>query len=147
MKDPILCLIVGSIPVAVIFIAINVILDNINGAENIHMISWVTYFSICLFLMVTVQLAVTVNYMLLCYEEYRWWWKIWTYSASTGFFSFLVMLNYFLWDLKVDSIQTMIIYWVGCTMVCVVVGLMTSAACITVTFQFNLFIYSNIKSD
>ena len=54
MKDPILCLIVGSIPVEVIFIAINVILDNINGAENIHMISWVTYFSICLFLMVTV---------------------------------------------------------------------------------------------
>ena len=54
MKDPILCLIVGSLPVAVIFIAINVILDNINGAENIHMISWVTYFSICLFLMVTV---------------------------------------------------------------------------------------------
>ena len=54
MRDPVLCLIVGAIPVAVIFIAINVILDNINGAENIHMISWVTYFSICLFLMVTV---------------------------------------------------------------------------------------------
>ena len=54
MKDSILCLVVGSVPVAVIFIAINVILDNINGAENIHMISWITYFSLCLFLLVAV---------------------------------------------------------------------------------------------
>ena len=104
MKDSILCLVVGSIPVAVVFFEINVILDSINGAENIHMISWITYFAICLFLLVAVQLAVTVNYMLLCYEEYRWWWKVWTYSASTGFFTFLVMLNYLLWDLQIDSI-------------------------------------------
>ena len=72
--------------------------------------------------------------MLLCYEEYRWWWRVWTYAASTGFFSFLVMLNYLLWDLQVDTLTTLIIYWVGCSLVCTVVGLMTGAACVTTAF-------------
>ena len=52
MRDGILTLVVGVIPVAVIIFEIQMILDNINGAENIHMISWFMYFAFALFLVV-----------------------------------------------------------------------------------------------
>ena len=147
MKDGILCLIVGAVPVAVIVFEIQLILDNINGAENIHMISWFMYLAFALFLVVAVQLAVSVNYLLLCFEEYRWWWKIWAYSSSTGVFIFLILLNYLLWDLQVDTYTTLLTYWVFSALVCTLVGLTTGAACVLAAFRFNMFLYSNIKTD
>ena len=54
MRDGILTCFVGAIPVAVIIFEIQIILDNINGAENIHMVSWFMYFAIALFLVVAV---------------------------------------------------------------------------------------------
>ena len=54
MRDGILTLIVGILPVAAIIFEIKLILDNINGAENIHMISWFMYFAFGLFLVVAV---------------------------------------------------------------------------------------------
>ena len=54
MRDGILTLVVGAIPVAVIIFEIKIILDSINGAENIHMISWFMYFAFALFLVVAV---------------------------------------------------------------------------------------------
>ena len=54
MRDGVLTLIAGLIPVIVIVFEIQVILDNINGAENIHTLFWITYFAIALFLVVAV---------------------------------------------------------------------------------------------
>ena len=54
MRDGILTVAVGAIPVAVIIFEIKIILDSINGAENIHMISWFMYFAFALFLVVAV---------------------------------------------------------------------------------------------
>ena len=54
MRDGVLALVVGAIPVAVIIFEIKLILDSINGAENIHMISWFMYFAFALFLVVAV---------------------------------------------------------------------------------------------
>ena len=147
MKDGTLCLLVGAVPVAVIIFEIQLILDNINGAENIHMISWFMYFAFALFLVVAVQLAVSVNYMLLCFEEYRWWWKVWAYGSSTGVFIFLVLLNYLLWDLQVDTYTTLVTYWVFSGLLCTLVGLTTGSACVLAAFRFNMFLYSNIKND
>lgn len=147
MKDGTLCLIVGAIPVAVIILEIQLILDNINGAENIHMISWFMYFALALFLVVVVQLAVSINYLLLCWQEYRWWWRVWIYGSSTGVFIFLVLLNYLLWDLQVDTYTTLWTYWVFSGLICSAVGLTTGSACVLAAFKFNLFLYSNIKID
>jgi len=147
MRDGILTLVVGAIPVAVIIFEVQIILDNINGAENIHMISWFMYFAIVLFLVVTVQLSIVVNYALLCFEEYRWWWKIFRYGSSTGFFIFLVMINYLLLDLQVQTTTSLATYWIGAAMVSSLIGLMTGAVCLLACWQFNLYIYSNIKAD
>jgi len=147
MRDGILTLVVGAIPVVVIIFEIQIILDNINGPENIHMVSWLMYFAIALYLVVCVQLSIIVNYALLCYEEYRWWWKIWLYSSSTGFFIFLVIINYLLLDLQVATWTSIATYWIGAAMVSGLLGLMTGSVCLLACWQFNLYIYSTIKSE
>jgi len=52
------------------------------------------------FFVVVAEISIMQTYLLICYEEYRWWWRCWLLGASTGFFSMLLLVNFFLLGLK-----------------------------------------------
>lgn len=52
------------------------------------------YVSFVLFLIVTVETALIINYMTLSQEQPAWWWRVWWSSAAIGVQFWLIILFY-----------------------------------------------------
>jgi transmembrane 9 superfamily member 2/4 len=96
---------------------------------------------------VVIEVAIVQNYVTLCWEEYRWWWKTWVSAASTGFWLLMIMVTYLLSETRVTSGYVLLTYLVAASMACVLIGLMAASLALYFTFRFNCYIYSRIKSD
>lgn len=83
----------GIIPVLVIAFEMYQIWSCIKGSSYIYLVYWSFYISCIIFLIVVSQLSIMQTYLLICYEEYRWWWRCWALGASTGVFSLILFIN------------------------------------------------------
>ena len=122
-------------------------MESISGPDSINLIHWFAYICIFVFLIVVVEVAIIQNYVTLCFEEHRWWWRTWLSSASTGFWLFLIVLNQLVFETPIYSVWSFLTYLVAAGLACSLVGLMAASVAMSVTFRFNLYIYSKIKSD
>ena len=119
----------------------------VNGPANIHTMHGMIYIIFILFLVVVVEVAVITNYMTLCMEIAEWWWRIWWGASMIGFYTFVIMLFYMLYDLRVEYFTTLISYAAASALVSSMIALMASALAMVCTFKFNLGIYSRVKLD
>ena len=120
-------------------------MESINGMEYIYFVHWFAYISVFVFLIVVVEVAVIQNYVTLCFEEYRWWWRVYLGSASTGFWLFILMISYLFADTTIDSTLTILTYFVSAGLVCSLIGLMAASVAMIFTLMFNKSIYGLVK--
>lgn len=137
----------GCVPVFVIGFEIYQILYCIRGTAYIYLIYWSFYFGFIVFAVVIAELAVMQTYLVICYEEYRWWWRSWLLGASTGVVSFLLFLNYFLLAMKADQLATFVVYTVYCALFSAALGLMSGSIALLSSFVFNLKIFESARRD
>jgi transmembrane 9 superfamily protein 2/4 len=84
----------GCVPIFVIGFELYQILVCIKGSTYIYLLYWSFYVGFIVFLVVVAQISIMQQYLLMCYEEYRWWWRCWALGAAPGVFGFLVVGNY-----------------------------------------------------
>jgi transmembrane 9 superfamily member 2/4 len=87
------------------------------------------------------------TYLLLCYEEFRWWWRCWVLGSSPGLIAFIVLMNYFVLTMKATQLTTVVVYSVLTALFCLALGLMSGAVALASSFMFNLTIFKRIKQD
>mmetsp|Transcript_10423 Transcript_10423/g.7327 ORF Transcript_10423/g.7327 Transcript_10423/m.7327 type:complete len:237 (+) Transcript_10423:1053-1763(+) len=68
------------------------LLTSVWTQQHYFVIFWTIYISATLFLVAVVQVAVIVNYLTLCYEDYNWWWKSFIVGASPSIYFLLASL-------------------------------------------------------
>jgi transmembrane 9 superfamily protein 2/4 len=131
----------GVVPVFVIAFEIYQIMGCIRGSSYIYLIYWSFYVGFIVFLIVVAEISIMQTYLLICYEEYRWWWRCWLLGASTGFFSMLFLVNYFLLGLKATQFTTVIVYAVFCAIFSLSLSLMSGSIALMASLVFNLRIF------
>lgn len=87
------------------------------------------------------------TYLLLCYEEYRWWWRCWWLGCSPGLIAFVVLLNYFVLAFKATQLTTVVVYFVFTALFCLALGLMSGAVALLSSFIFNVAIFRRAKAE
>jgi transmembrane 9 superfamily protein 2/4 len=119
----------------------------IRGSSYIYLVYWSFYVGFLVFIVVVAEISVMQTYLLICYEEYRWWWRCWLLGASTGFFGMLILVNYFLLTLKATTFTTVIVYTVFCALLCLSLSLVSGSVALLASLVFNLHIYSKVKRE
>jgi len=119
----------------------------ISGAQYITLVYWSFYVSAIMFVAVVVQISIMQTYLLVCYEEHRWWWRCWALGASTGFFMIMFFINYFILKLKVAHLTTLIVYTVFAGVISLSLSLMTGALALFASFAFNRAIFKKVSID
>ena len=134
-------------PTLVIIMEAWTLLESISGPEYIYLLHWFAYLCVFVFLIVVMEVSVILNYITLCYEEYKWWWRVYLAAFSTGVWLFFVAVYFFLIDTSIDSLMTLISCITAAGLVCTMIGLMAASVAMIATFRFNLRIYARIKSE
>lgn len=145
LKRRVMAFLSGMLPVFVICFELSQIWQCIKGSGYITIVYWSFYVAFVIFTIVVAQISVMSTYLLICYEDYRWWWRCWALGASTGFFLFCLLVNYFILALKVSSITTLIVYGIFAGLFSLSMSLMTGSIALLASFIFNVEIYKKIK--
>ncbi|GKY98223.1 hypothetical protein MPSEU_000780000 [Mayamaea pseudoterrestris] len=93
------------------------------------------------------QVSIVMDYLQLCGEDHRWWWKSFGNCASAGFY----LLCYSLWFLssRLDlvGILPVMVYMTYMTMISLCFSLFCGSVGVLCAFWFNLKIYGAVKVD
>ena len=145
LKRRFMVLVSGLLPVFVICFELSQIWQCIKGSGYITIVYSSFYIAFVIFTIVVAQISIMQTYLLICYEDYRWWWRCWSLGASTGFFLFCLLINFFVLNLDEISLSTDIVYTVYAALFSLAMGLMTGSIALLASFIFNREIYKKIK--
>jgi transmembrane 9 superfamily protein 2/4 len=137
----------GVWPTLVICVEFWTILESISGPEYIYLVHWFAYICVFIFLVVVAEVAIILNYVTLCYEQYQWWWRVYLSAGSTGFWLFLIMLYYLIVDTQIANFFSLLTNIISAALICSMIGLMAASVAMIATLRFNLRIYARIKSE
>jgi len=84
---------VGLLPFFAIYLSLEQTVDSFAEDEDSgHKILVFSVFQWMAYLVLTVELSIVTTYVLLCYEDYRWWWNSFMIGSSPGlYFTFFAI--------------------------------------------------------
>mmetsp|Transcript_10366 Transcript_10366/g.14280 ORF Transcript_10366/g.14280 Transcript_10366/m.14280 type:complete len:134 (+) Transcript_10366:1499-1900(+) len=109
------------------------------------MIFWTVYVSALCFFLAVVQVSLIVNYLSLCHEDYRWWWKIYFVGFSPAVYALLVSLYYLVFTMHITHFTSVLIYLIVTLIATGAIGMACGSIAVIFTFQFNKWIYSRVN--
>ncbi|KAL0217804.1 hypothetical protein RCL1_008653 [Eukaryota sp. TZLM3-RCL] len=134
----------GVIPFSAVFIELYFILTSLTTAHLFYMFGFITIVFI-IFLIVCVEISISLVYFQFCSENYLWWWRSFLYPASSALY-FLAYAVYFLitsLDLvKLSSVVTFLCY---ISIVTVAFGLLAGSVGFFGVYAFTNKIFSSIN--
>jgi len=105
-------------------------------------------FIVLLILIITCgEITIVMCYFQLCNEDYRWWWRSFLSSASSGGYLFLYSIWYFFSKLRITEFMPSVLYFSYMAMVAFTFFLMTGAIGFFSCLWFVRKIYGAIKVD
>merc|ERR1711976_48755 len=93
------------------------------------------------------EISIVMVYFQLCYEDYRWWWRAFFTSASSGLHLFLYGIFYFITTLRITKFVSTLLYFGWMFVGAYLFAVMTGTVGFLATFAFIRKIYSQLKVD
>jgi len=122
----------------------------IMSALWLHQIYYVMGFLLAVLLILAAtcaQVSVVMDYLQLCGEDHRWWWKAFGNCASAGFYLFCYSLWFLFSRLELVGILPVIVYLTYMTMISLLFGIFCGSIGFLCAFWFNKKIYGALKVD
>jgi Endomembrane protein 70 len=116
----------------------------------LHQIYYVMGFLLVVLLILAAtcaQVSIVMDYVQLCAEDYRWWWKSFGNCASAGFYLYLYSLWFLVSRLKLAGILPVVIYLTYMFLISLCFGLCCGSIGFFCAFWFNRQIYGALKVD
>ena len=146
VKFPHSALVGGLLP----FISVCLELHYIMGALWLHHIYYFMGFITVVFLILTLStsmVSMTICYIQLCNEDYKWWWKSFYNCASIGFYLFLYSLWYLAAKLELVGFLPFVVYMLYMGFISFAFALYSGAVGLISSFWFCRKIYGAVKVD
>jgi transmembrane 9 superfamily protein 2/4 len=146
MTPAITTLVAGILPFGAVIVELYFIMT----ALWLHHIYYIFGFW-CLVLLVlaitTAEVAILINYFLLCSEDYNWWWRSFMSGGSCALYMAMYAVWYNLLELELTSLTAIMVYYGYMGILCFSVFLVTGTIGFMSCLLFNRFIYSSLKVD
>lgn len=145
-KPPVSFLLGGILP----FGSVCIELFFIMSALWLHQIYYVMGFLLVVLLILATtcaQVSIVMDYLQLCGEDYRWWWKSFGNCASAGLYLFGYSLWFLASRLDLVGVLPVVVYLTYMGMISICFGLFCGCVGFICAFWFNRTIFSAVKVD
>ena len=131
----------GSVCIELFFIMSALWLHQIYYVMGFLLVVWLILAATC------AQVSVVMDYLQLCAEDHRWWWKSFANCASAGVYLFVYALWFLASRLELVGFLPVVIYLTYMFMISLCFGLFCGSIGFLCAFWFNRKIYGALKVD
>jgi transmembrane 9 superfamily protein 2/4 len=141
------CLLAGSLPFGCMFIELNYIMNSIWHISLFYYLFGFLLMCFVVLSLTSAEVSILMTYVVLCREDFRWWWVSFGVAGSSGFYMFLYSTAYFFVSLEITRFSSTILYFGYMTLVSLAYAFITGTIGFFSTYLFVRKIYSMIKSE
>lgn len=146
-KLQIISLMAGSLPFGCMFIELNYIMQSIWHHSLFYYLFGFLFLCYIVLALTSAEVSILMSYILLCKEDYRWWWNSFSVAGISGVYLFGYSVIYFWTELGITRFSSLVIYFGYMGLMSVGYGLITGTVGFLASFIFVRVIYNLIKSD
>eukprot|EP00906_Rhabdomonas_costata_P012444 RCo017857 len=146
MKAPVTVMSAGAVPFGAAFIELYFVFSSLWLNKFYYVFG---FFAIVFLILVVTcaEISIVLTYFQLCYEDYRWWWRSYLYSGSTGLYLFFYSVYYFATSMNMYRVPSIILYFSYMGLVSYTLFLMTGTIGFLSCFAFVRYIYAALKVE
>jgi transmembrane 9 superfamily protein 2/4 len=134
----------GLLPFGAIFVELFFIMNSIWANRTYYVFGFLLI--VFMVMLITCSLvAILMTYLLLCAENYHWWWRSFFSGFSVGFYLFVYSIGFYITRLEFRQFSSTVIYFGWSFAISFLVGLLAGTIGILASFLFIRKIYSIVK--
>ena len=137
----------GSLPFGCMFIELNYIMKSFWHHSLVYYLFGFLFLSVIILLITSAEVSILMSYILLCREDYRWWWASFVVPAGSGCYLFLYSIGYYFYQLDIERFSSSVLYFGYMFIASVAYSFITGTVGFVSTFIFLKRIFALIKSD
>ena len=141
------CLLSGSLPFGCMFIELNYIMNSMWYSNLFYYLFGFLFLSLVVLSITSAEVSILMTYIVLCREDYRWWWLSFWVSGSSGGYLFVYSLIYYFIKLDITRFSSSVLYFGYMGLISMAYTLVTGTIGFLCTYVFVRKIYSMIKSE
>lgn len=141
------CLLAGSLPFGCMFIELNYIMNSLWHHSLFYYLFGFLFLCFIVLIVTSAEVSILMTYIVLCREDYRWWWLSMQISGSSGAYLFLYSGFYYAIKLEISRFTSTVLYFGYMLIGSMAFALITGTIGFISTFVFIRKIFSLIKSD
>jgi len=142
-----ICVMAGSLPFGCMFIELSYLMKSMWHHTLFYYLFGFLFLCFLVLLVSSAEVSILMTYILLCREDYRWWWLSFGVAGSSGVYFFGYSILYYLTELNFTRVSSVVLYFGYMLLGSMAFALITGTAGFLATFSFVRAIYSLIKVD
>ena len=146
-KIKFICLMAGSLPFGCMFIELSYVMKSMWHHTLFYYFFGFLFLCFLVLMVTSAEVSILMSYILLCREDYRWWWLSFAVAGSSGVYLFLYSVLYFLVELSLTRFSSVVLYLGYMLVMSIGYSLITGTIGFLATFYFIRLIYSLIKVE
>ncbi|KAL8721072.1 MAG: hypothetical protein Q9225_002183 [Loekoesia sp. 1 TL-2023] len=141
-------LIAGFVPFAVVFIELLFVFRSLwqDKSGYYYVFGFLSIVSLVGILTV-VEVTIVATYIILCQENYNWWWQSVFIGGGSSFWIFLYCIVFYYTKLNIHGFISGLLFFSYSLLACTVYGLLTGTVGFLTAYTFIRRIYGAIKAD
>jgi len=140
------CLVGGILPFGAVFTELFFIMSSIWQHQFYYLFGFLALV-LCILMVTCAEISIALTYFQLTSEDYRWWWRSFLSSSSSGFYVFLYSILYFSQRLQIEKVVSSMLYFGYMLLISIIFFLLTGSIGCLASFSFVRAIYGSIKID
>lgn len=137
----------GCLPFGCMFIELNYLMKSMWHHSLFYYLFGFLLLCFIVLIVTSAEVSILLSYILLCREDYRWWWHSFAVSATSGIYLAGYACIYFLTELTLTRLSSVVLYFGYMFLASVTYSVVTGTIGFLATFVFVRTIYGAIKVE
>ncbi|OMJ81726.1 hypothetical protein SteCoe_17778 [Stentor coeruleus] len=137
----------GSLPFGCMFMELSYVMKSMWHHTLFYYLFGFSLLCYIVLIITSAEVSILMTYLLLCREDYRWWWISVEVAGSSGIYFFIYAFGYYYAELNFSRISSFVFYFGYMFLASATFSVITGTIGFLATFVFIRTIYSLIKSD
>lgn len=137
----------GSLPFGCMFIELSYVMGSLWQPTLVYYLFGFLFMCFIVLVITSAEVSILMCYILLCREDYRWWWLSFTVAGSSGVYFFAYTIIYWFVKLNILHISSIVLYFGYMFLASVVYALITGTIGFFASYLFIRTIFSMIKLE
>ena len=137
----------GSLPFGCMFIELSYVMNSLWHHTLVYYLFGFLFLCFIVLVITSAEVSILMCYILLCREDYRWWWLSFTVAGSSGIYFFAYSVVYWFLKLEYMRMSSIVLYFGYMALGSITYSLVTGTVGFFATYLFIRTIFSMIKLE